>query len=207
MSYPQDKKQPLGVNAGPDRKGITWTQTELSTHQAWAKLINSEPKAGALMHMLVSLVGHDNAVVASQAVLAKMMGSSTRSIRRWLDVLHERKWIQIVRLRGTVSAYLVNDTVSWHKDRKSLPQISRFRAAVIVDPDEQDQQAEEMEQDKLRRIGMVYPTDVQQPVGEDDDPPTQPALGPDWEVQLPARDADEGLDLLPQPDPSDQSLT
>src|SRR3546814_12553640 len=40
-----------------------WVQTDRASHEAWARLRASNPKAGALLHLLAARVGDNNAVV------------------------------------------------------------------------------------------------------------------------------------------------
>src|SRR6218665_2368539 len=49
-------------------------QTERKTHEAWARLVLRKPRAAAWAHHLVAQMGHQNAVVIPQTVLAKVMG-------------------------------------------------------------------------------------------------------------------------------------
>ena len=71
------------VHSGPK----TWVQTERAAHEQWSLLTMSSPRAAAVMHRLVSIMGHQNAVVISQKTLAKMMGCNERTIRRAIDDL------------------------------------------------------------------------------------------------------------------------
>jgi hypothetical protein len=56
------------VKAGPR----TWVQTERAAHEQWARLVMSSPRAAALMHHFVALMGHQNAVVIPQKTLARL---------------------------------------------------------------------------------------------------------------------------------------
>lgn len=71
MSSPPDK---LGtpVVSGPR----TWVQTERAAHEAWGDLTLKSPRAATLMHKLVALMGHQNAVVVPQKTLAKLRGAT-----------------------------------------------------------------------------------------------------------------------------------
>src|SRR3546814_2665368 len=44
-----------------------WVQTDRASHEAWARLSASNPKAGALLHLLAARVGDNNAVEIGRA--------------------------------------------------------------------------------------------------------------------------------------------
>ena len=172
----------------------TWVQTQRSTHEAWAHLIGKKPKAAVLLHVLVARVGDQNAVVASQKTLAKMMGAHVSTVKRAIADLKQGKWLQVVQLNGpgTVSAYVLNDQVAWTETRGKLS-LSMFSAAIIADLE--DQTPEDLEAKKLRRIPVLYPHEQQLPSGPPDDPPSQGLL-PGLEPDLPTTDPHEHqLDL------------
>src|SRR3546814_8242196 len=63
ISLPATKPQPS-----------RWVQTDRASHEAWARLSASNPKAGALLHLLAARVGDNNAVVVSHKTLAELLG-------------------------------------------------------------------------------------------------------------------------------------
>ena len=87
--------QPLSVNSKK-----TWVQTERAAHEAWAKLAMKNSSAAGLMHVLVAQMGDQNAVVASRAVLAKLIGASEATVKRAVAVLKEDRWIETIQLGG-----------------------------------------------------------------------------------------------------------
>lgn len=180
------KRTQLGtpVNAGPK----TWVQTDRKAHEAWGRLAMRSPIASAVLHRLVGIMGHQNAVVISQSTLAKLLGCTTRSIRNAVDVLESERWIQVVQIgqRGTVNAYVVNDRVAWGEKREHMPTLSVFSAAIVADAEEQSEFT--ILPGQLRRIPALYPGEAQLPTGEGEDPPSQPAL-PGMEPDLPTREA------------------
>ncbi|WP_219818022.1 helix-turn-helix domain-containing protein, partial [Pseudomonas aeruginosa] len=101
-----------------DLSGVrgTWVQTERAAHEAWAGLIGRQPRAAALLHLLVANMDRSGALVASQATLASLMGVSVATVKRALIVLTDECWIDVVRVgseRGGVNAYVVNRRVAW----------------------------------------------------------------------------------------------
>lgn len=126
-----DTNGPLGTPLSGRHR---WVQTEREAHMTWGDLVNNEPKAGALLHKLVALMQHQNAVVVSQSVLAKMLQCTTRTIQRAQDVLVAGNWIDVRQIgqRGTVNAYIINDRVAWGEKRERMGRLSAFSAQVIT---------------------------------------------------------------------------
>lgn len=156
-------KKTLGapVGSGPS----TWVQTERAAHEAFAQLIRSHPKAAMMMHQLISLMGHQNAVVISQKNLADLLGISLPTAKRAIAELIARRWIQAVQVSGTgsVCAYIINDRIAWGQSRDHRRTHSIFSAAVVAYSDEQTPDA--LDTEKLRRLPMIYPPEKATPVG------------------------------------------
>ena len=175
----------------PATKSGQWVQTERKAHEAWAMLGLRKPIAGAVLHKLVAQMGHQNAVVIPQKVLAQLLGVHERSIRRAIADLVEEKWIQVVRLgKGKEAAYLVNDRVAWGQKRSELC-LSSFSATIIADASDQDEKT--LSAAPLRRIPTLYPGERQLPTGPGGDPPSQPSI-PGLEPDLPALSTQEELE-------------
>lgn len=165
-----------------------WVQTERKAHEAWAGLIARKPRAAELLHHLVAQMGHQNAVVVPQKVLAKLMGRSIDTVQRALRDLEAERWIQVVKMNGpgTVAAYVVNDRVAWGQPRDQL-RLSVFSATVVADAEDQDPLT--LEHSELRRIPTLYPGERQLPSGMGAEPPSQPSIE-GMEPDLPALDGD-----------------
>jgi hypothetical protein len=179
---------PENIGTPAKHKSGHWVQTERTAHEAWANLIARKPRAAQLLHHLVAQMGHQNAVVVSQKVLAQLMGVDTRTVSRSVAVLVEEHWVQVVRIgKGKEAAYVVNDRVAWGQSRDQL-RLSTFSATVIADLD--DQEPDALEHRDLRRIPTLYPGERQLPSGTGLAPPSQPALD-GLEPDLPAVVLDE----------------
>lgn len=177
LSSPPDLGVPVKHKPGQ------WVQTERKTHEAWASLTLRKPRAAALAHHLVAQMGHQNAVVVPQHVLAKMMGCSVDTVQRAIRELVAENWIQVVRLgKGKEAAYVVNDRVAWGQPRDQLS-LSVFSATVVADLEDQDEAA--ISGATLRRLPTLYPGERQLPTGPGEDPPSQPSM-PGMEPDLPA---------------------
>lgn len=155
MSARKRQKPALGapLEGGPKH----WVQTERAAHAAWAALSVEAPRAAGLLHYLVSVMGHQNAVVISQKNIAAALGCSVDTVQRSASRLVKDRWIQIVQLgsTGTVNAYVVNDQVAWGERRDLLQGVSVFSAQVVAT--RADQPASTMEQGELRRVPALYP--------------------------------------------------
>lgn len=44
----------------------TWVQTERAAHERWAKLSIESPRSASIMHVIISKMGRNNALVISQ---------------------------------------------------------------------------------------------------------------------------------------------
>lgn len=179
------KNIPVGTPVS--HKTGQWVQTERKAHEAWAGLIARKPRAAQLLHHLVAQMGHQNAVVVSQGVLAKLMGCSVETVKRAVRDLSSEGWMQVVRIgKGKEAAYVVNDRVAWGQPRDQL-RLSTFSATVIADID--DQEPETLEHRDLRRIPTLYPGEQQLPCGPGLAPPSQPIFD-GLEPDLPALTGD-----------------
>lgn len=178
-------KPSRSLSIATDPKG-SWVQVERAAMERWAKLTIENPRASALMQIILSHIGRNNALVASQATLAKLTGCSARTIRRSLEVLKARNWLEIrqIGLSGTANAYIINDRVAWSGNREGI-RYSLFSAAVLLSDDEQPDKAQIGAQAPLIGIPSLYPGERQLPTGPGLPPPSEPAL-PGLEPDLPA---------------------
>jgi len=147
-------KQELGRAAVP--RGHTFVMTERKAHHAWATLILDNPTAARLMHVMVAQMGPQNALVISQATLAKLMQCHVRTVQRAVAALVADRWIQRICIGGTVHGYVINDQIAWG-ERQAQRQHSVFSAAVVADRDDQDEA--DLQPRELRRLPMIYPPD------------------------------------------------
>lgn len=177
----------MNEKIGRELQRAGWVQTERKAHEVWAKFTLQKPTSSALMHYMCAYMGDQNALVISQAVLAKRLGVSTRTVATAISDLAASQWIQVVRLgKGKECAYVVNDRVAWDKPRGKL-NLSLFSAQVVADADDQD----ELEGPDLKRIPVLFPGERQLPTGPGEDPPSQPALE-GMETDLPHIDQQTG---------------
>lgn len=168
----------------PATRPASWVQTERRSHEAWARLIAKKPRTAELLHHLVAVMGHQNAVVVSQKVLAQIMGRSIDTVQRAIKDLVVNNWISVVKLHGpgSVSAYVINSRVAWGQPRDQLT-LSVFSASVVAD--EADQDPALLGGGDLRKIPTLFPGEMQLPSGQGEEPPSQPHIE-GFEPELPA---------------------
>jgi hypothetical protein len=168
----------------------SWVQTERGAHEAFSRLIDASPVAARVMHLLISRVSDNNAIVISQGMLSRLLNVHRRSVVRAIELLERDRWIEVRQIgdRGTINAYILNDRVAWVGSRDGL-RYSLFSATVIVSEKEQPDRDELGEQEPLRKLPTLYSGEQQLPSGPGEPPPSQPAL-PGMDVDLPARVVD-----------------
>jgi len=178
----------LPVGSNPENKGSRWVQTDRKAHEEWGRLAIKRPAAAAVLHHLIALMQHKNAVVVSQKTLAAMIGITDRSVRAAIADLEAQNWVQIIRIgKGRETAFVVNDRVAWGEARANL-RLSTFSAEIVANCAEQTERT--LSREHLRKIPTLYPGEHQLPSGPGEAPPSQPFL-PDMELDLPALTAQE----------------
>lgn len=161
-----------------------FVQTDRATHEAWARFTVKRPTAAGVLHLLTANVGHQNAVVISQKVIAKALGVSDRTIIRAIADLEAGNWLQVIKLgAGRECAYVLNDRVAWADKRDNL-RLSRFSAEVIADAD--DQSALTLSDTPLHSLPTLFSDEAQLPSGEGLPPVSQPFFE-GMEPNLPAK--------------------
>jgi hypothetical protein len=172
----------------PSLRG-TFVQTDRATHEAWARFAINKPAASGVLHLLTANVGQNNAVVASQRTIAKMLGISDRTVRRAVEDLAAGNWLQVVRLgAGRECAYVLNDRVAWADKRDNL-RLSHFSAEVIADVE--DQSPASLVETPLHRLPRMFEGEQQLPSGDGLPPVSQPFLS-GMEPALPATGLQDG---------------
>lgn len=150
-------------------------------------MATENPRASALLHIVISNMGRNNALVVSQATLAKLAKCSLRTVKRSLEVLGEGNWLDIRQIgpSGTVNAYVVNDRVAWSGPRDGI-RYSMFSATIVVSDAEQPTGAEFENQEQLVRIPEMFRDERQLPTGPGLPAVSQPSFD-GLEPDLPTR--------------------
>jgi DNA-binding transcriptional MocR family regulator len=170
--------------------GGTWVQIDRAALERAAELTLRHPRARALLDLIIARSGRHNALVASQATLAQLLGCTDRTVRTALSVLRAGNWIEVRQLgpTGTANAYIVNDRVAWSGPRNGI-RYSMFSAAVLISDAEQPDRTDLGALPPLEQLPVMYPGERQLPTGPGLPPPSEPSL-PGLEPDLPARQFD-----------------
>lgn len=86
----------------------SYVYTERTAHLAWAALVDKNPTAACLLHLMVSQMGPQNLLIAQHKTFATMMGRSVRTVARAVKVLIEEEWIKRVAVNGVNCGYAIN---------------------------------------------------------------------------------------------------
>lgn len=119
------------------RAPTAFVQIERSALLPWERLIASDAVAARLMMRLMAKMNRRNAIVISQATLAKMLAVNVRTVRRSLRVLRETQWLQQVKI-GNMAVLVVSHAVAWSDSRELRGKFSVFDALIVADAAEQD---------------------------------------------------------------------
>ena len=150
----------------PTRPPAAFVQIERSALLPWERLIATDAVAARLMMVLLARLNRRNAIVISQATMAKMLGVTVRTVQRAQRVLRESKWIQQVKV-GNMTVLVINHAVAWTDSRELRGRFSAFEALVVADAEEQDDTTMTLS-GPLNTVPFVVPPEVA--LVSDDDP-------------------------------------
>lgn len=114
----------------PARDQVAFSQVYEKGWDALAQLAD-DPAAMRLYVFLAKSCGHDNAVVATYAVIASAIGLSERTIRRAVRRLEEGEHVVVLKL-GSACAYVLNPEEVW-KTARGFKKYCAFRTQALVD--------------------------------------------------------------------------
>jgi len=144
------------------------------------KLTAKSPSATRILLFLTQRMTRQNAIVVSQKTLSEILGISTMTVKRSIDLLREENWVQVVKT-GNSFGYLVNSKVAWRSHQSK--RYAYFNAEVIVSETEQAQTVEELENQPLKHIPNVKVGEMMISDDADLPPPDQKDLiDPDFET-------------------------
>lgn len=135
-----------------------WDFTQV-TNKEWRPirmLMLTQPKAAALLTILVEKMNTMNAVVASQEVLCKLTGMSRATLNRNIKILRDDQWIKTLRVGGA-TGFFVNAGVFWKADR--ISRVAAFTATVLTSEDEQEMSFEDWDAIKTRTFPVLMHKD------------------------------------------------
>lgn len=126
-------KPPLATK---DSKPATygWLQVEKKVGQELQRLAIKHPAAMGTLLYLINNMGRNNALVVSQAVIAKKVGIGRQAVSGAIKRLTEHRFIEVVKV-GNLCVYRVNTRVAWQGNRGE--RYAHFMADVIAFEEEQ----------------------------------------------------------------------
>lgn len=133
------------IRADIDKEIATVNQQENQTtppdptYEAWLQLIEQDDRAAMLLHLVVTHLGENQAVIASDSVLAQLMGTSMSTIKRASNVLTEQSWLQKINLGGPrsgVAAYVPGSRIGWGAAEED-ERYGLFNASVLISSKDQ----------------------------------------------------------------------
>lgn len=154
------------------RKNRDFVQLSRRTMDDLARLVDRAPGAMKLLMVIGKRMGRTNALVASQQTLGKLAGMSESSVKRSIKVLKDERWIATLRV-GSATAYVVNANVLWTS--VATLKVAAF-AATVVTTNEENPEAANEPQPKLRHFPFVEPGERAVLDGELPEPPVTDQL-------------------------------
>ena len=103
--------------------------------RSFKKLIQASPTAASTLMYMVNHMSRSNALVVSQAAIAKGIGAKRESVNRAVRYLVEHNFIQVIKAAGA-SVYVVNSRVMWQGNRGE--RYAAFGADIVAIESEQD---------------------------------------------------------------------
>ena len=140
------------------RPPVSFLQIERSALLPWERLIATDAVAARVFLLLMHNMNRRNAIVISQATLAKMLDVTTRTVQRALKLLRESNWIQQVKV-GNMTVLVVSHAVAWTDARELRGRYTTFDALVVASADEQDEATLAMT-GPLHTVPFVVPPEV-----------------------------------------------
>lgn len=111
-----------------------WLQFEKKAIGELQKLAMTSPPAMATLMYLVNHMSRSNAIVVSQAAIAKGIGISRQTVNLGIKYLVDHNFVQVVKAGGA-TVYIVNSRVAWQGERGA--RYAAFGADIIAIESEQ----------------------------------------------------------------------
>lgn len=106
-----------------------WLQFEKKAIGELQKLAMTSPPAMATLMYLVNHMSRSNAIVVSQAAIAKGIGISRQTVNIGIKYLVDHNFVQVVKAGGA-TVYIVNSRVAWQGERGA--RYAAFGADIIA---------------------------------------------------------------------------
>lgn len=106
-----------------------WLQFEKKGLKELQKLAMRSPAAMGTLMYLVNHMSRSNALVVSQAAIAKELATSRETVNKAIKLLKDHNFIEAIKAGGT-TVYVVNSRVAWQGNRGE--RYASFGADVIA---------------------------------------------------------------------------
>jgi hypothetical protein len=117
-----------------DANTFGWLQFEKKgLHELQRLAIKSPSAMGTLMY-LANNMSRTNALAISQAVIAKKVGISVRSVAGAIKLLSDHRFIEVVKV-GNMAIYRINTRLAWQGKRGE--RFAHFTADIVAVESEQ----------------------------------------------------------------------
>jgi hypothetical protein len=128
-----------------------WLQLDKKVGQELQRLAMKHPVAMATLMYLANNMGRNNALVVSQAVIAKKLEANVASVNRAIKLLDEHRFLEVVKA-GNLCIYRVNTRVAWQGVRGE--RFAYFNADVITFEGEQTRNIDNLE--PLKQVPVLH---------------------------------------------------
>lgn len=120
------------------------------------ELAKRSPAAWQVFMLLTERMNRANAIVVSQATLAKILGYTRPTVNIAIKLLEDGNWLQVLKI-GNLNAYVLNSKVVWRD--VGGKRFAGFYAEVLVSEDEQVRKIEDWDNIQLRQVPILGPNE------------------------------------------------
>jgi biotin operon repressor len=124
------------VPMGEKAPTFGWLQFEKKGLKELQKLAMRSPAAMGTLMYLVNHMSRANALVVSQAAIAKELATSRETVNKAIKLLRDHHFVEAIKAGGT-TIYVVNSRVAWQGNRGE--RYAHFGADVIAIESEQNE--------------------------------------------------------------------
>ena len=148
-----------------------WLQFEKKAIGELQKLAMTSPPAMATLMYMVNHMSRSNALVVSQAAIAKGVGVSRQTVNLGVKYLVDHNFLQIIKAGGA-TVYVVNSRVAWQGERGA--RYAAFGADIVAIEAEQSTDIDS--ETPLKQVPVLHDGERLHVGNEPIDPPDQGEL-------------------------------
>lgn len=148
-----------------------WLQLEKKAAGELTKLAVKSPAAMGTLMYFVNNMSRSNALVVSQAAIAKAIGLQRKTVNVAIQLLEKHMFIEIIKV-GSANVYRVNNRLVWQGERGK--RYTSFSAEILAFEDEQLTSIDDRE--PLKQVPFVGDDERVYVQNNEIDPPDQQEL-------------------------------